>query len=70
MEHLMLAATEQGLGTCWIGAGFDEKVVKKILGIPEEIRVVAITPLGYPDEVTESRPRKTLEEITSRNNWD
>lgn len=69
MEHLILAAAEQGLGTCWIGGGFDENVVKEALGIPEEIRVVALTPLGYPDESTEPRPRKTLEEITSINYW-
>jgi len=69
MEHLILAAAEQGLGTCWIGGGFDEIVVKEALGIPKEIRVVALTPLGYPDEVTEPKPRKTLEEITSRNRW-
>ena len=69
MEHIMLAAAEQGLGTCWIGGGFDETVVKEALGIPEEIRVVALTPLGYPDEVTEPRGRKSLEEITSGNHW-
>jgi len=69
MEHMMLAAAEQGLGTCWIGGGFDEAVVKETLGIPKEIRVVALTPLGYPDETTEPRPRNTLEEITSRNHW-
>ena len=70
MEHMMLAAAEQGLGTCWIGGGFDEMVVKEALGIPKEIRVVALTPLGYPDEVTEPRPRKTVEEMTSRNHWE
>ena len=69
MEHVMLAAAEQGLGTCWIGGGFDETVVKEALGIPEDIRVVALTPLGYPDEATEPRPRKSLEEMTSRNHW-
>jgi nitroreductase len=70
MEHLMLAAAEQGLGTCWIGGGFDEVIVKHALGIPKEIRVVALTPLGYPDETTEPRSRKTIEEITSRNHWE
>jgi len=70
MEHLMLAAAEQGLGTCWIGGGFDEPIVKEVLGIPPEIRVVALTPLGYPDEVTEPRPRKTYEEMTCRNRWE
>jgi nitroreductase len=48
-EHLILAATNLGLGTCWIG-GFDEEMVKKALGVPDEIRVVAYTPLGYPAE--------------------
>jgi len=69
MEHLILAAAEQGLGTCWIGGGFDEAIVKAALQIPETIRVVALTPLGYPDEVTEPRSRKTLEEMTKRNYW-
>jgi hypothetical protein len=49
LEHLILAATNQGLGTCWIG-DFDEELVKEALGVPSEIRVVACTALGYPDE--------------------
>jgi nitroreductase len=48
-EHLILAATSLGLGTCWIG-GFDEEIFKKILDVPDDVRVVAYTPLGYPDE--------------------
>lgn len=66
----MLAAAEQGLGTCWIGGGFNEAVVKETLGIPEEIRVVALTPLGYPDESPDPRPRRTLKEIKSKNGWE
>jgi nitroreductase len=49
-EHLILAAANLGLGTCWIGA-FDEAAVKEALGVPGEIRVVAFTPLGYPNEI-------------------
>ena len=49
LEHFVLAAANEGLGTCWIGA-FDEEHVKKALGIPKDIRVVAMTPLGYPAE--------------------
>lgn len=49
LEHLILAAANLGIGTCWIGT-FDEKTVKEALGIPDEIRVVAYTPLGYPRE--------------------
>lgn len=48
MENLMLAATSLGLGTCWIGL-FNEKRVKSILSIPKDLRVIALTPLGYPD---------------------
>jgi len=69
MEHLMLAATERDLATCWIGGGFDEKVVKETLGIPENIRAVALMPLGYADESPAPKERKSLEEITSRNKW-
>lgn len=60
--YMILEAYEQGLGTCWIGS-FDETKVKEILGIPENVRVVAITPLGYPLEVPVQRPRKSLEDI-------
>jgi nitroreductase len=62
-EHLILAATNLGLGTCWIG-GFDEKIVKEALEVPDEIRVVAFTPVGYPDETKgEVFNRKSLGEI-------
>ena len=62
MSFMILQATELGLGTCWIGA-FDEGEVKEILGIPENVIVVAISPLGYPAGVTRPRPRKSLAEI-------
>lgn len=62
MDHIILAATNEGLGTCWIGA-FDEKEVKKVLNIPEDIRVVALTPIGYPAEEPKDRGRKTFEEV-------
>ena len=59
---MVLAATEQGLGTCWLGS-FNEKMVKEILNIPDRVRVVAMTPLGYPGEAPDARPRRKLEEI-------
>lgn len=62
MEHLILAATAEGLGTCWIGA-FKPAPLRKILGIPPELEPVAMTPLGYPDEEPSPRPRKALDEI-------
>jgi len=69
MEHLMLAAAEQGLGTCWIGGQFDEEAVKQALGIPEGVRVVALTPLGYPAETPGPKRRKPLKEIVSFDGW-
>jgi nitroreductase len=68
LEHLVLAALEQGLGTCWIG-WFDEQKARKALGAPPEVRVVAFTPLGYPAEEPEARPRKTLGEMVRRDRW-
>jgi len=69
MQSMILQATEEGLGTCWIGA-FHEAVVRKILEIPSHIRVLAMTPLGYPDEVKEKvTKRKKMEEILHKNKW-
>lgn len=67
-EHLILAATAEGLGTCWIGA-FSEPEVKKILSVPDNLRVAALTPLGYPDEVPSPKPRKSLNEIIFYNRY-
>jgi len=66
LEHLILQAQEEGLGTCWIGS-FEEEEIKSLLGVPEQVRVLALTPLGYPDEVPEFRGRKSIEEIISYN---
>jgi nitroreductase len=60
--YMILQAYELGLGTCWIGA-FKEGEVKKILNIPEPVRVVAMTPLGYPDEGPSTKSRKGLNQI-------
>jgi len=68
VSYMTLEAVEQGLGTCWLGA-FKQDEVKKILSIPENIRVVALLPLGYPDESPSPRPRKSLEEVVIYDNW-
>ena len=62
MEHLILAATEQGLGTCWQGL-FTENKVRLALNVPDDVRVVAMSPLGYAAEERRPRPRKAMEEI-------
>jgi nitroreductase len=69
LQSLVLAATAEGLGTCWIGA-FDEQKAKKALGIPENVRVVAMMTVGYPAEQKEQvTERKPLEEIIHYDHW-
>ncbi len=68
MEHLVLAAADLGLGTCWIGA-FSEGDVKKVLGVPADWRVVALTPLGKPAEKPAARPKKSVKELFFSNYW-
>jgi nitroreductase len=60
IQNLMLLAAEKGLGTCWIGA-FDEKEVSKILNLPENLRPIAIIPVGYPAEKPKALPRVSKE---------
>lgn len=67
-EHLCLAAHALGLGTCWMG-WYDEARVKSSLGIPDSIRIVGMTPLGYPDQEPKARPRKELSEIAFFDVW-
>lgn len=55
MENLMLAATDLGLSTCWIGA-FDERKVEEILNAPKGYRAISLTPLGYSDSSARGRP--------------
>jgi len=61
-ENLVLAATNFGLGTCWMGARAEENI-KAALGIPKHIAVVVVTPLGYPAETPGPKERKSLSEI-------
>mgnify|MGYP002725647838 CR=1 FL=1 len=64
-EHIVLAARDLGLGTCWCGSTKRDAEIKEILGIPDELKVIAITPLGEPDEEKEPKERKSLDEIVS-----
>jgi nitroreductase len=67
-DHLCLAAKALGLGTCWMG-WYDEAIIKKELNIPGNIRIIGLTPLGYPDQEPKPRPRKELVEIAYFNEW-
>lgn len=69
IEHMALEATEEGLGTCWVGA-FYEDHVKEILGIPQDIRVVELLVLGYPTKPSSShKDRLSIEEIVMHERW-
>jgi nitroreductase len=69
LDHMSLVATELGLGTCWIGA-FNEQKVKEILGVPEEIRVVQLMPLGYPSDPSLIRKsRLPFDRIVKHERW-
>ncbi len=68
LEHMILAAAREGLGTCWIGA-FVEQDVKKILNVPDDVTVLALTPIGYPAEEPKDRGRKPISEIISYDSW-
>ena len=69
IEHMALKATEEGLGTCWVGAFYEDKV-KEILGIPQDIRVVALLVLGYPVKLRPNpKDRLRLKEIVMYERW-
>ena len=68
MQNLVLAAHSLGLGTVYVGA-FDAKRTASILQVPQGFCVVAMTPLGYPDESPEIKLRKELSEIVSHDKF-
>ncbi|MCY6370491.1 nitroreductase family protein [Clostridium ganghwense] len=68
MEHFVLAATQEGYGTCWI-ASFDERKIKDILSIPDHFRVVALTPVGEIAAEKPKNPPKDVREYVFLNEW-
>jgi len=64
MQNLVLTAHSLGLGTVILGY-FDHKKVSEILNLPDDIKVVAMTPLGYPEEIPQPPSRKTLTDFVS-----
>ena len=78
-HQMMLTAWNYGIGSCWMAA-FDENKVKSFLSIPENIRVVALSPFGYPKAkesfygkalklFASSNSRQSLEKMVSYNKW-
>jgi nitroreductase len=68
MDHLVLAATDLGLGTCWIAA-FDPVAACEVLGLPEGVEPVAFTPLGYPADEAGAKARKPLADLIRHERW-
>jgi nitroreductase len=68
MDHLILAAAAEGLGTCWVGA-FDPDAAREIFSLPDGVEPLAFTPLGYPDDRPGAKSRKSLDELVRRERW-
>ena len=62
LTYIMLQAAEEGLGTCWLG-NFNADKVREACNIPDDYVIVAVTPLGWPDETNAQRPRKAFNEV-------
>lgn len=63
IEHIVLRALDFGLGSCWVRL-IDEQAIKDMFGWGDEVSVVALLPIGYPDESPPPRTRHTIEDIT------
>jgi len=62
MDHLILAAADLGLGSCWVAA-FDAKAAREILHLPDDMEPIAFTPLGYPADEWKPKHRKNLADL-------
>jgi nitroreductase len=68
MDYITLAATDLGLGTCFIAA-FDAENARRVLTIPEGIEPILFTPLGYPADNPGIKKRKELDELITYEHW-
>ena len=68
MDHLILAAANAGLGTCWIGA-FDAEATREVLALADGVEPIVFTPLGYPADEPKPKKRKELSELVRYERW-
>lgn len=68
MQSMVLAAHLQGVGSCWIG-DYNELNVKKLLNIPENLKILSVISFGYPDEEPKPKRKKKSIEIFHYNKW-
>ncbi len=67
-DHLILEATNLGLGTCWIAA-FNAEAARSVLQLPDEVEPVVFTPLGYPADQPGLKIRKSLTDLVRYEHW-
>ena len=68
MDHLILAAADLGLGTCWIGA-FNPNSASEILGLPDEVKPIVFATVGYPNDEPRREIRKSIDELVRYEQW-
>jgi len=68
MDHMILAAADAGLGTCWI-ANFDAEAAREILRLPEGVEPLLFTPLGYAADIPRAKERKPLSALVRYDHW-
>ena len=69
LDHMSLVAVEEGLGTCWVGAFYQDQV-RDLLGVPESAQVVSLMTLGYPSsDAAPEKNRKPFDEVVSEDAW-
>jgi nitroreductase len=68
MDHLILAAMNEGLGTCWVG-NFDVEAAREVLGLPDDVEPIAFTPLGYPGDQPRTKKRRPLSDLVRYERW-
>jgi nitroreductase len=68
LDHLILAATDLGLGTCWVAA-FDPAAAREVLCLPDTVEPIAFTPLGYPADDLRPKERKPLPDLVRYEHW-
>jgi len=68
MDHVILEATNQGLGTCWIAA-FNAQAARELLHLPDEVEPLIFTPLGYAADQPKEKVRKNIQELVRYERW-
>lgn len=65
IDHMSLAATSEGLGSCWIGH-FDQDACRRILDVPESHQIIELLPIGYAAAAAPQKSRNPIEDVVTR----